>query len=284
MNGGQLSEEQAAVYDRQLRLWGRSVQTRLSQSHLLLQGQGGLLAEVAKNLALAGIGKISIHLTNGSNYLCEWAQNKSQSNPTQNMVESLSQLNPFIQVAGVSNDIKEYSSIDYVVCINEGINQGIQMQEMTSDNDCRFVYAGQWAGCGFIFSDYNDCINGGPKASKLLSVVVEFEKQTGRSVFQDLEASDEITLMEIIKQLFPESMDLLGQYIAIGCQGVCKSNAMLDSIVGGLLTNGIIKQLGEQEKDARIEFMMFDPFEEVAWVKPIQQQYRKKVKVRRDQD
>eukprot|EP01026_Neomeris_dumetosa_P029882 TRINITY_DN24067_c0_g2_i3.p4 TRINITY_DN24067_c0_g2~~TRINITY_DN24067_c0_g2_i3.p4 ORF type:complete len:152 (-),score=22.15 TRINITY_DN24067_c0_g2_i3:482-937(-) len=102
--------------------------------------------------------------------------------------------------------------------------------------------------------------------------------------FQDLEASDEITLMEIIKQLFPESMDLLGQYIAIGCQGVCKSNAMLDSIVGGLLTNGIIKQLGEQEKDARIEFMMFDPFEEVAWVKPIQQQYRKKVKVRRDQD
>uniref|UniRef100_A0A8C9UBI5 SUMO-activating enzyme subunit 1 n=1 Tax=Scleropages formosus TaxID=113540 RepID=A0A8C9UBI5_SCLFO len=50
-----ISEEEAAQYDRQIRLWGLDAQKRLRGSHVLLVGLRGLGAEVAKNLILAGV-------------------------------------------------------------------------------------------------------------------------------------------------------------------------------------------------------------------------------------
>uniref|UniRef100_A0A3Q1B0X6 SUMO1 activating enzyme subunit 1 n=1 Tax=Amphiprion ocellaris TaxID=80972 RepID=A0A3Q1B0X6_AMPOC len=50
-----ISEEEAAQYDRQIRLWGLDAQKRLRGSRVLLAGVGGLGAEVAKNLILAGV-------------------------------------------------------------------------------------------------------------------------------------------------------------------------------------------------------------------------------------
>ncbi|XP_023667860.1 SUMO-activating enzyme subunit 1 [Paramormyrops kingsleyae] len=50
-----ISEEEAAQYDRQIRLWGLDAQKRLRGSRVLLVGLQGLGAEVAKNLILAGV-------------------------------------------------------------------------------------------------------------------------------------------------------------------------------------------------------------------------------------
>ncbi|XP_029475802.1 SUMO-activating enzyme subunit 1 isoform X2 [Rhinatrema bivittatum] len=50
-----ISEEEAAQYDRQIRLWGLEAQKRLRASRVLLVGMRGLGAEVAKNLILAGV-------------------------------------------------------------------------------------------------------------------------------------------------------------------------------------------------------------------------------------
>uniref|UniRef100_A0A8C3UYS6 SUMO1 activating enzyme subunit 1 n=1 Tax=Catharus ustulatus TaxID=91951 RepID=A0A8C3UYS6_CATUS len=52
---GGISEEEAAQYDRQIRLWGLEAQKRLRTSRVLLVGLRGLGAEVAKNLILAGV-------------------------------------------------------------------------------------------------------------------------------------------------------------------------------------------------------------------------------------
>ncbi|TFJ99028.1 RAS protein activator like-3 [Platysternon megacephalum] len=52
---GGISEEEAAQYDRQIRLWGLEAQRRLRASRVLLVGMKGLGAEVAKNLILAGV-------------------------------------------------------------------------------------------------------------------------------------------------------------------------------------------------------------------------------------
>ncbi|XP_074075283.1 SUMO-activating enzyme subunit 1 [Macrotis lagotis] len=52
---GTISEEEAAQYDRQIRLWGLEAQKRLRASRVLLVGMKGLGAEVAKNLILAGV-------------------------------------------------------------------------------------------------------------------------------------------------------------------------------------------------------------------------------------
>uniref|UniRef100_G1QRM3 SUMO1 activating enzyme subunit 1 n=1 Tax=Nomascus leucogenys TaxID=61853 RepID=G1QRM3_NOMLE len=53
--GGGISEEEAAQYDRQIRLWGLEAQKRLRASRVLLVGLKGLGAEIAKNLILAGV-------------------------------------------------------------------------------------------------------------------------------------------------------------------------------------------------------------------------------------
>uniref|UniRef100_A0A3Q3J5W2 THIF-type NAD/FAD binding fold domain-containing protein n=1 Tax=Monopterus albus TaxID=43700 RepID=A0A3Q3J5W2_MONAL len=55
-----ISEEEAAQYDRQIRLWGLDAQKRLRGSRVLLAGLGGLGAEVAKNLILAGVKGITL--------------------------------------------------------------------------------------------------------------------------------------------------------------------------------------------------------------------------------
>ena len=56
-----LTEEQAAVYDRQLRVWGVEAQRRLGASRVLVAGLTGLAAEACKNVALAGVGAVVLY-------------------------------------------------------------------------------------------------------------------------------------------------------------------------------------------------------------------------------
>ena len=58
---GQLSEEQAAVYDRQLRVWWVEAQKRLGASRFFVAGLTGLAAEACKNVVLAGIGTMLLY-------------------------------------------------------------------------------------------------------------------------------------------------------------------------------------------------------------------------------
>jgi ubiquitin-like 1-activating enzyme E1 A len=55
-----LTDEQAAVYDRQIRIWGADVQKRLTSAKVLLLGCTPIAAEVAKNFILAGVGSLTL--------------------------------------------------------------------------------------------------------------------------------------------------------------------------------------------------------------------------------
>lgn len=57
---GDLTDEQRAVYDRQLRVWGVEAQRRLGQSKFFVAGLSGLCAEACKNVVLAGIGHMTL--------------------------------------------------------------------------------------------------------------------------------------------------------------------------------------------------------------------------------
>lgn len=49
------SAAEAAVYDRQMRLWGVEAQKRLQSSCVLISGLSALGSELAKNLVLSGM-------------------------------------------------------------------------------------------------------------------------------------------------------------------------------------------------------------------------------------
>ncbi|XP_054713985.1 SUMO-activating enzyme subunit 1-like isoform X2 [Uloborus diversus] len=55
-----ISEDEAALYDRQIRLWGLECQKRIRDGKILVLGLNGLGAEVVKNLTLSGVKRIVI--------------------------------------------------------------------------------------------------------------------------------------------------------------------------------------------------------------------------------
>ncbi|XP_065872989.1 SUMO-activating enzyme subunit 1B-1-like isoform X1 [Euphorbia lathyris] len=60
MDGEELTEQETALYDRQIRVWGADAQRRLSKSHILVYGIKGTVAEFCKNIVLAGIGSLTL--------------------------------------------------------------------------------------------------------------------------------------------------------------------------------------------------------------------------------
>ncbi|CAM6095287.1 unnamed protein product [Calypogeia fissa] len=61
-SGGEvvLTEQEAAIYDRQIRVWGVEAQRRLSKARVLVVGVSGVIAETCKNIVLAGIGSLTL--------------------------------------------------------------------------------------------------------------------------------------------------------------------------------------------------------------------------------
>lgn len=50
-----ISEKEAEIYDRQIRLWGVVGQQRIRAARVLVSGLGAIGAEVSKNIVLAGM-------------------------------------------------------------------------------------------------------------------------------------------------------------------------------------------------------------------------------------
>ena len=53
--GSQINSSEAALYDRQIRLWGVKAQNQLKNSRTLCVGFNALGAELCKNIVLAGL-------------------------------------------------------------------------------------------------------------------------------------------------------------------------------------------------------------------------------------
>ena len=87
-DGGKVDEQ---LYSRQLFVYGRRAQQQLQDSHVLIMGDGPVTAEVVKNLALAGVGRLSIIGSDGG------ASTRLKA-LSRNLVEYAKSLNPQIKV------------------------------------------------------------------------------------------------------------------------------------------------------------------------------------------
>lgn len=56
-----ISEDEAKLYDRQLRLWGAAAQARMLASNVLFAGRfRGIAVDAVKNVVLAGVGALTL--------------------------------------------------------------------------------------------------------------------------------------------------------------------------------------------------------------------------------
>lgn len=115
-------------YDRQVRLWGLDAQQRLGKAKVLMVGLGGLAAEVAKNVVLAGLGQVCIldsTMTTeedlGANYFLT-EEDVGKKTRAQGARPRLNDLNPLCEVVAMDGEtqalgedkVKEFD----VVCIS----------------------------------------------------------------------------------------------------------------------------------------------------------------------
>ena len=99
-----ITEQEAELYDRQIRLWGLDAQKRLRSAKICVLGVSGLGAEIAKNLVLAGINSMDLvddakvsDMDATSQFLAprdQVGQNRAEAS-----LQRLQQLNPMVRKA-----------------------------------------------------------------------------------------------------------------------------------------------------------------------------------------
>lgn len=118
MDGEELTAQETALYDRQIRVWGVDAQRRLSKSHILVSGMKGTIAEFCKNIVLAGVGSLTLMddrlVTEEdllANFLIPPDENKFNGKSLAELCcDSLKEFNPMVHVSVEKGDLSSFDA------------------------------------------------------------------------------------------------------------------------------------------------------------------------------
>ena len=158
-----ITDREAAVYDRQIRLWGLEAQKRLQNSRILICGMRGLGAEVAKNLALAGFGVTVQDSSNvcdqdlGANFFI--SADQVGKNRAVAALEQIKELNPLVETQSLSTslaDIDEATLGPYncVLLTNHApLPEQIRLNALCRKVGVNFFVGDTYGTLGVLFAD-----------------------------------------------------------------------------------------------------------------------------------
>ncbi|CAN6585594.1 unnamed protein product [Malus baccata var. baccata] len=168
MDGEELTEQETALYDRQIRVWGAGAQRRLSKAHVLVCGITGTVAEFCKNIVLAGVGSLTLV---DDRVVTEDALSANFLIPSEESVyagktltelcrDSLKDFNPMVRVSVEKGDLTSfgvefYSKFDVVVvsCCSFTTKKLINEKCRKSSKRVAFYTVDCRDSCGEIFVD-----------------------------------------------------------------------------------------------------------------------------------
>lgn len=141
----EITEDEAELYDRQIRLWGLDAQKRLRSSNILIVGINSLGAEVAKNLVLAGVRSLTIM---DNNKRAEIA------------CQHLQLLNPMVEVSPNTKSIEDtnnefFLSYSAVCIMSSNVKTLIRINNLCRKHDKKFFCGDIWGFYGYCFLDLN---------------------------------------------------------------------------------------------------------------------------------
>nr|AHA87176.1 ubiquitin-activating enzyme [Gracilariopsis lemaneiformis]AHA87177.1 ubiquitin-activating enzyme [Gracilariopsis lemaneiformis] len=152
----ELTGEEAALYDRQIRLWGLEAQRKLASSSVLLAGDVCSLTaqELAKNVLLAGVMRLGL-VEYDDKYKKAPRSFLGDSVPA--IVQSLKEMNPLVNVQVIEKPCLEVVKQFSVVCaIGMSRKEELLMTEACRAAEVPFL-AGRVAGViGWVFLDLGD--------------------------------------------------------------------------------------------------------------------------------
>jgi len=158
-----ITEQEAELYDRQIRLWGLDAQKRLRSAKICVLGVSGLGAEITKNLVLSGINSMDLvdaskvsDMDATSQFLAprdQIGQNRAEAS-----LQRLQQLNPMVKVSAHPTETKDkdaefFKKFDVVVATNCCKEEIMRINAICRAEKVLF-YAGDIFGFyGFSFMD-----------------------------------------------------------------------------------------------------------------------------------
>ncbi|KAK9864272.1 hypothetical protein WJX84_011868 [Apatococcus fuscideae] len=160
----ELTEAEAAVYDRQLRVWGVETQKRLNAAKVLIIGCSGLAAEAAKNIVLAGLGSLTIMASStcaevGSNNFLIPADVESSQSAAVACAATLQEMNPLVKVVGLQQPQAALppeatlAAFNIVVLVDASLGEIQRADEACRRCSTAFYAASAQGTCSFMFAD-----------------------------------------------------------------------------------------------------------------------------------
>uniref|UniRef100_U5EX24 SUMO-activating enzyme subunit 1 n=1 Tax=Corethrella appendiculata TaxID=1370023 RepID=U5EX24_9DIPT len=165
-NGLELTEQEAELYDRQIRLWGLDSQKRLRAARILLCGVNGLGAEIAKNIILSGVK--SVTLLDNKNVSEEdfcsqffTPQSSIDKNRAEASYQRAQNLNPMVEVKVDTEELSakpnEYFHNFDVVCVTEAAtSELVRINETCRAAGVKFFTSDLWGMFGYSFADLQE--------------------------------------------------------------------------------------------------------------------------------
>ncbi|KAL5611897.1 hypothetical protein BROUX41_000534 [Berkeleyomyces rouxiae] len=160
-----ITEDEIALYDRQIRLWGMNAQKRIQSSKVLLITMRALGNEIAKNLVLAGIGSLTIlddapvtEADLGAQFFLQEEDMPLGLNRAHTALPQVQRLNPRVKVTAdpegvMTKDNHYFSNFDIIIATDlppialNFINTAARVHGKA------FYAAGMHGMYGYIFSD-----------------------------------------------------------------------------------------------------------------------------------
>lgn len=164
-----LSEDEIALYDRQIRLWGMTAQANMRSAKVLLINLGAIGSEITKSIVLSGIGHLTIldgHMVTeedlgsqffiGSEDVGQWKIDATK--------ERIQDLNPRVELNFDKQDLQEkdeefFQQFDLVVATEMQIDEAIKINTLTRKLNIPLYVAGSNGLFAYVFIDLIEFIS-----------------------------------------------------------------------------------------------------------------------------
>jgi len=184
----EISEAEAALYDRQIRLWGLDAQKRLRSAKILVAGVNGLGAEICKNIVLAGVK--SLTLLDSASVTVEdscaqfFVTNEDVgNNRAVCSLPKIQQLNPMVEIIADTDKVEEkpdefFLKFD-VICLTTCLSSvAIRIDHLCHKNNIKFFHGEVNGYFGHMFAD----LGNHEFVEEVLQQSVKIESENGSPV------------------------------------------------------------------------------------------------------
>lgn len=162
----ELTEQEAELYDRQIRLWGLESQKRIRTARILICGLNGLGAEVAKNIILSGVKAVTLldhkvisELDHCSQFFAPHTSvgvNRAEASRTRAQA-----LNPMVEIAVDKENVADkaddfFYRFDVVVLIEVPTKILVRVNNACRMQGVKFFAGDVWGMHGYSFIDLQE--------------------------------------------------------------------------------------------------------------------------------